>query len=197
MENFSILIVENDPMSTGLVRECLELGLTCTTPFKEAETLESALGLITHYGFDVILVDPSLPDASGLDTIRRLIEASPNAAVIAVSHNQDDDSFAIKCVRFGAQDHLEKQNLSPLALRKSIAYAIERKNILLDNQDVLDDLAVALQRIENLENLLPMCVGCKKIFNGESRWLSLDEYLRRPEIHSEKHLICPDCKDHI
>ena len=197
MENISILIVENDPSSTDLVRECLELSITGTTEIKEAETLASAMGLIAHYGFDVILVDPTLPDARGLDTIRRLIEASPNAAVIVVSDSQGEESFAIRCVRYGAQDHLEKQHLSPLALRKSIAYAIERKNILQDNQDVLDDLAVALHRIEKLENLLPLCVGCKKIYGRDSLWISLDDYQDRPEIQNEKHLICPDCQDQI
>ncbi len=77
-------------------------------------------------------------------------------------------------------------------LSKSITYAIERKKLLQEKYDVLSDLVLALEKIEYLESILPICAGCKKIYHEDKHWLSLEEYaqllsgVRKPTIPSAR-----------
>ena len=189
MDNISILIVEDNPADSLLIKEYLAEGRRFSAEIREAETLESALGLLVHYDFDVVLLDLSLPDSSGLDTVRRLITKFPELAVIVLTGLQDEE-VALQSVRYGAQDYLEKQQLSANTLSKSIRYSIERKLALQEKEELLNDLTLSLERIQSLEGMLPICVSCKKIHTADQQWLPIDEY-----VANRSHLVCPDCRN--
>lgn len=154
--------------------------------------MESALGLINHYDFDVVLIDLELPDSYGLDTIRKIMMKLPHTAIIALSGLKNEE-MAVKSVRYGAQDCLDKQHLSPIALSNSIRHSIERKKNLQDKEDLLQDLDDALQRIEVLENLLPFCLGCNKIFGADNKWHPMEECTNHFSIGQTSELMCPNC----
>ena len=164
-----------------------------TFEFLEVDSLKAALGLVHHYDFDAVLLDLHLPDSSGLDTVRKIITALPDTAVIVLTGLQDEET-AIQTVRYGAQDYLEKRNLTPVTLSKSIQYAIERKKNMQDKEDLLDDLDLALQRVEMLEDLLPLCIGCKKILDADNTWHSIQEFTGQPSTAKGSILICPLCQ---
>lgn len=189
MDNISILIVEDNPADSLLIKEYLAEGRRFSAEIMEAETLESALGLLVHYDFDVVLLDLSLPDSSGLDTVRRLITKFPELVVIVLTGLQDEE-VALQSVRYGAQDYLEKQQLSENMLSKSIRYSIERKLALQEKEELLNDLTLSLERIQSLEGMLPICVSCKKIHTADQQWLPIDEY-----VANRSHLVCPDCRN--
>lgn len=189
MDNISILIVEDNPGDSLLIKEYLAEGQRFSAEIMEAETLESALGLLVHYDFDVVLLDLSLPDSSGLDTVRRLITKFPELAVIVLTGLQDEE-VALQSVRYGAQDYLEKQQLSANTLSKSIRYSIERKLALQEKEELLNDLTLSLERIQSLEGMLPICVSCKKIHTADRQWLPIEEY-----VANRSHLVCPDCRN--
>jgi PAS domain S-box-containing protein len=66
-----------------------------------AETGERALARARETGFDVALVDVKLPDASGVDLIPALREASPNSEVVLITGFASMDA-AIAALRAGA-----------------------------------------------------------------------------------------------
>lgn len=189
MDNISILIVEDNPGDSLLIKEYLAEGQRFSAEIMEAETLESALGLLVHYDFDVVLLDLSLPDSSGLDTVRRLITKFPELAVIVLTGLQDEE-VALQSVRYGAQDYLEKQQLSANMLSKSIRYSIERKLAMQEKEELLNDLTLSLERIQSLEGMLPICVSCKKIHTADRQWLPIEEY-----VANRSHLVCPNCRN--
>ncbi|MHB8809230.1 MAG: response regulator [Desulfobulbaceae bacterium] len=189
MDNISILIVEDNPGDSLLIKEYLAEGQRFSAEIMEAETLESALGLLVHYDFDVVLLDLSLPDSSGLDTVRRLITKFPELAVIVLTGLQDEE-VALQSVRYGAQDYLEKQQLSANMLSKSIRYSIERKLAMQEKEELLNDLTLSFERIQSLEGMLPICVSCKKIHTADRQWLPIEEY-----VANRSHLVCPDCRN--
>ena len=76
--------------------------------------------------FDVILLDLTLPDSQGLDSLVRLAAEAP-AIPIVVLTNTKDAGLALEAIRAGAQDYLVKRHLHPEVLTRSIRYAIERK----------------------------------------------------------------------
>ena len=48
-------------------------------------------------------------------------------------------------------------------------------------------------KIQQLESLLPICMYCKKIRDGEHSWESLETYLHTHIGTDLTHGICPDC----
>ncbi len=75
----------------------------------EAETGFQALKLVRQYGFDVILLDISLPDRSGLEVLKQIKKECPAVAVLMLSmHNESE--FALRALKGGASGYLSKQS---------------------------------------------------------------------------------------
>lgn len=189
MDKLSILLIEDTPADIVLIKEMLSenkrLELT------EAATLKAAIDLLSHSDFDAVLLDLYLPDSQGIDTVRRVISRFPESAVVVLT-GLNHEQTAVQAIRYGAQDFLGIRDLSPRMLLKSVFYAIERKKFLQEKEDLLDDLALALKKIEALETILPMCVCCKKILNGNRQWFSVEEYLSHYPADMAGR-ICPEC----
>jgi DNA-binding NarL/FixJ family response regulator len=193
MNRFSVLVVQRDD-GINQILNCLNSQFDDNASLETAESLGAALALQAHYLFDIILVDPDLADSQGLETIRRLVSAAPESAVIVISENKGDESTAVRSLRYGAQDYIEKRHLSPFALGKAIIYAIERKNILQEKVDLLADLTSALEKLETLQSILRLCAGCQKIYDEHGkRWLDVDSYVETISSQRPKAL-CPDCR---
>lgn len=192
MEKLSILIVEDTPADILLIKEMLTDIKKLSCELTEVATLQAAIGLLSHYEFDAVLLDLFLPDSQGIETVRRVITRFPNSAVVVLTgvHN---DQMAAQAVRYGAQDFLEKQDLSPIMLQKSVMYAIERKKFLQEKEDLLDDLNLALKKIESLEGILPLCLCCKRILDVNKQWFGIDEYLSHHPDTEVINLVCPEC----
>ncbi|MGK7890605.1 MAG: response regulator [Leptolyngbyaceae cyanobacterium] len=77
--------------------------------------------------FDVILLDLTLPDSTGLHSLERLIAAVPTLPIVVLT-NTNDNELAIAAVRRGAQDYLMKRQVTQDLLVRSLRYAIERKH---------------------------------------------------------------------
>ena len=122
----SILLVEDDPLDVALFQEML--GETTTLQFEltHCSTLSSALTLLGKGNFGIILLDLSLPDAKGLDTVTRTHAAVPNVPIVVMTAVGDEE-IAVKALHEGAQDYLVKAQVDSNILIKSMRYAIERK----------------------------------------------------------------------
>ena len=65
--------------------------------------------------------------------------------ILIVLTGLKDQQVALQAVRFGAQDYLEKDQLTPTLLYRSILYAMERKKSIQDKMDLFADLGKALE----------------------------------------------------
>lgn len=123
-----ILLIEDNPGDTRLLRERLRdeseqrYDLTCV------ETLNDGIQALRQQHFDVILLDLSLPDSLGVETLLR-IRAEPSQAAIVVMTGSGDQSIGVQAVQAGAQDYLVKGETDEKLLRRAISYAIERQQI--------------------------------------------------------------------
>lgn len=57
------------------------------------------------------------------------------------------------------------------------------------------DLQRALDEIETLSGLLPICALCKKIRDDKGYWNLLESYIEQHSKASFSHGLCPDCAD--
>lgn len=69
----------------------------------------------------------------------------------------------------------------------------ERKKIENEKEKLVVDLRKALDEIETLRGILPLCSFCKKIRDDKDRWEQVDVYLHKHSQADISHCICPEC----
>jgi len=83
-----------------------------------AGSVEEAIEVIRTAKPDIVLMDFTLPDGTGVDATRKVLEEHPNCKIIFLTmSDSDDDLFA--AIRSGAKGYLLK-NLSPSNLVTAI-----------------------------------------------------------------------------
>ena len=90
------------------------------------ETLAEAKRFLHSYRVACVLLDLTLPDASGLDGLLDLRGVSSEAPIVVVTAD-DDESRGIRAVQAGAQDYLIKGRMTGEDLSRAVLYAIERQ----------------------------------------------------------------------
>ena len=121
-----VLLVEDCPDHAALISAKLKKATRLRAEITHVDRVSSGLERIADGGFDVVLLDFSLPDSFGIDTFRRVHEAAPRLPIIVLT-SLDDNQLAVQAVREGAQDYLIKREADTRLLVRSILYAIERQ----------------------------------------------------------------------
>ena len=100
-----VLVVEDDPLVTGALRILFE---ATGHRFSEAGTVADALRVCTDDCPDVMLLDLTLPDGSGLDVLTSLRARGLTAPITAVLSGHDDPELAKRCRTLGCREMLLK-----------------------------------------------------------------------------------------
>ncbi len=124
-----VLHVEDDADDALLVREVLTAAAEQEFSVMQAGSLISALELLKSSAIDVILLDLTLPDSSGLDTFRRMAAAAPDIPIVVLS-GWDDRRTAMMAVQHGAQDYLSKADIEQRILQRVLTHAIKRQALV-------------------------------------------------------------------
>ncbi|MEM7553105.1 MAG: ATP-binding protein [Cyanobacteria bacterium P01_A01_bin.84] len=125
---FNVLLVEDNPGDAFLIQEEFKSAKTFESRVIHVEYLEKAIALLAENTFDVILLDLSLPDSRGIETLKT-IEAKVFGVPIVILTGLNDEKLAIQALRQGAQDYLVKGQVMGDVLVHALRYAIERKQI--------------------------------------------------------------------
>jgi phosphoserine phosphatase RsbU/P len=131
-----ILLVEDNPGDARLLLETLREAASLRFDLDHVERLSAARQRSVEGGIDVVLLDLSLPDAQGLDTVRECLTFAAEAPIIVLT-GLNDESVAVQAVQAGAQDYLVKGQVDSVLLVRSIRYAMERKRLELERQQLL------------------------------------------------------------
>jgi len=126
-----VLLIEDDPEDALLLREMLAQRRDSRFNLECADRLQAGLERLGNGGTDVLLLDLSLPDSIGLETVHK-VHAHASGVPIVVLTGLDDEALAIRAVREGAQDYLVKGQVDSNLLVRSIHYAIERHRLLTE-----------------------------------------------------------------
>jgi signal transduction histidine kinase/DNA-binding NarL/FixJ family response regulator len=124
-----ILLVEDNEGDFLLVEEYLK-EVFGTVDIEHCWRISEAKKSLTENKFDIILLDLTLPDSNGKESIREIMELV-NGTPVVVLTGYADKHFAIDTIELGVQDYLIKDDVSPTILQKSISYSIERNKIQL------------------------------------------------------------------
>ena len=129
-----ILIVDDEEVVRRLFVSCLSERYDCS----EAASTREALALLAQTDFSLVLTDIIMPELSGIELLRKIIETYPYTSVIMVS-GINQPQRALDAVRLGAFDYLIKPcDLGVLEL--TVERALERRTLLLNARQYKLDL---------------------------------------------------------
>src|SRR6202451_3938614 len=121
-----LLIVEDNPGDARLLGEMFKEQGAHNTELTLVERMSEAEQHLAKRAYDVVLLDLGLPDAQGLEAVRRAFAAAPRVPLVVLTA-LDDESLAVQALQEGAQDYLIKDQIEPRGLLRALRYAIERK----------------------------------------------------------------------
>jgi diguanylate cyclase (GGDEF)-like protein len=122
----ALLLVEDNAFIARLVGEML---MQQPTPLElvHVECLADARASLAASRPACVLLDLTLPDADGLQSLLEVRSAAPDVPVVVLTGTEDEE-LAVRAVQEGAQDYLVKRKVDLDGLGRAIRYAIERKS---------------------------------------------------------------------
>lgn len=170
---------ENNPYRPGDTEHFLGSGLYCETVIRTGNPL-----LVPD-----ALVDPEWrenPDMrlgmiSYLGLPINLPDGSPFGTICVLDDKAN--SFSDLYVRLLSQFKTVVESHLQLAV---LNQSLEGKN---------KDLQSALKRVETLEQIIPVCVKCKKVRDDEGFWSRIEAYLAKHQNLEVSHSLCPECAE--
>jgi diguanylate cyclase (GGDEF)-like protein/PAS domain S-box-containing protein len=167
----NILLVEDNPGDARLLRERLSEQHSLSIELTHVKCMGDAEKHLANHAVDIVLLDLGLPDAQGLEGVRRAHLAGP-AVPLVVLTGLDDESLAAQVLQEGAQEHLIKGQIETRGLLRAMRYAVERK-VMQDALFVKEEaLFVEKERAQVTLNSIGDAVICTDI-SGNISFLNL------------------------
>jgi PAS domain S-box-containing protein len=122
----TVLLVEDNPGLGRMISDMLAQAPGSTFTVESTVSLADGLARLSTGGIELILLDLSLPDSSGLDTFLSIYNRAPDVPIVVLTA-LEDETIALTALREGAQDYLIKSEINARVLVRAIRYAVERK----------------------------------------------------------------------
>jgi len=124
-EALRVLLVEDNAVSAQLAKTMLAHADGSGFEVQTAGSLMDALDLLGARGFDVILLDLSLPDSEGIGTLTAIRVHAPQVPVLVLT-GLNNETLANSALQNGAQDYIVKGQFDGNALARALRYAVTR-----------------------------------------------------------------------
>ncbi|MEU7896621.1 SpoIIE family protein phosphatase [Nonomuraea sp. NPDC049152] len=163
-----LLLIEDDAGDAFLVEELLQEvekppAITWARSIAEARERFSS-------EIQCVLVDLSLPDASGMEALRHVLAMAPDVAVLVLT-GLNDAHVGIAAVAEGAEDYLVKQDVDARLLARAIRYALERKRADLAHQRLIQSELIHRENTRLEHGLLPVALLTPGLVEHQTRYL--------------------------
>jgi two-component system cell cycle response regulator len=137
-----VLLVEDKPGDARLAQVALSEmpGVEVVVVETVGRLVDAVAWLGIHFA-DVVLLDLSLPDSHGVETVEQLCAEVADVAIVVLT-GPDDDQMALAALEAGAHDYIEKERLDGYLLSRTVRYARERHRLLSEVRalTVMDEL---------------------------------------------------------
>ncbi|MGB0641430.1 MAG: ATP-binding protein [Myxococcota bacterium] len=107
--------------------------LTCVGSGKDAQRV------LEEQGCDLLITDKNLPDINGLELLQQAKEVNPFSEVIIITGYASLET-ALAAMEYDAFDYVVKPLNNVFDIRKKVRRAMEKQDLALENQRLLDEL---------------------------------------------------------
>jgi len=148
LQSITIVAVEDDPADFGLIRAFSRpkkrgIGGINEPVLVWAKTLAEGIVIARNKKPDIVLLDLSLPDSAGLETVHAMRDALPDVPIVILT-GQDDNVLSNAALQAGAQDYLVKGQFDHDALDRAVRHALVRNALELRLSESIQRLELAL-----------------------------------------------------
>ena len=130
-DSIRLLLVEDDDRAATRLSEMLRRPEGAWFDITRVPRVEEALVKLQHESYDVMLIDLSVHEGYGLDSLLRARAAALSVPIVVLTY-QRDEAIALKAARAGAQDYLTKGEVTPELISRTLLHAVERHRMLRD-----------------------------------------------------------------
>lgn len=171
-----VLIIDDDEMVTGLVKEILRQEYDVESCDSSAAGAE-----MTGAGnFDIVLSDLKMPGLDGIGVLKRVKELSPKTAVLIMTGFASIDT-AVEAIKLGAFDYIAKP-FDIDYLKQKIENALGRQKLKEEVADLKDIVSIyevskALSSSIGLRQILKLIldISCKQLKADSGSVMLMDE----------------------
>ncbi|MCC3496301.1 MAG: PAS domain S-box protein [Microcoleus sp. PH2017_15_JOR_U_A] len=158
---YTILFVDDSEVDRATYRRFLLQDSDRTYNIVEFDNGEDALQWCQHEIPDILLLDYYLPDIDGLELLEELLQQTGrNTLPAIVLTGQGNLQMAVDLLKSGAQDYLQKSQITPEVLQRSISYVLRHSQLMRERewqrqqQQILAKTALAIRDSLKLEDIL-------------------------------------------
>ncbi|MCB1680792.1 MAG: response regulator [Alphaproteobacteria bacterium] len=129
--NVNLLVVDDNPADRSLLKRYMSKAGN-VVHIREAETAKDALTILKgREKIDCVFLDYRLPDQDGISLLKEIYDKESDLGPfpVVMLTGQGSESVIIDAIRYGAQDYLIKDNISPDTLHIAITKARELFNL--------------------------------------------------------------------
>jgi len=119
-----ILLIESDKQTSKRIRSALSTADQTSFAVESVSRLRDGVRRLLQKRYDAILLDFSLTDNKGLNTLSKVNPAWTQTPVLILV-GEDQEAMAKEAVRYGAQDYLLPRHLDSYSLPRALHRAIE------------------------------------------------------------------------
>ena len=141
-----VLLVEDEEGDAYLVKIGLKQTKSALFEIIWARSMQAMRVELATGMFDVVLLDISLPDSEGLETIQTAKQLVADIPIVVLTGQADSD-FALKALTAGAADYMVKGDFGFDGLSRIICYALARKEMETENNLLVTALTSAANAI--------------------------------------------------
>ena len=163
-----ILVIEDNPADAAIIHIYFEESAFGHTIF-QAESLKRGFEILREHSIDLVLLDLTLTDSFGFNTVEKFLAEFPNVPVIVMT-GLKNEILGVQCVRAGAQDFLVKGEFDSRALVKSIRHAQQRFQTQTKLQESAQKLSQQQKRLQEAQELANLANWEMDVVTNAMKW---------------------------
>ncbi|MEM1153055.1 MAG: response regulator transcription factor [Pseudomonadota bacterium] len=148
MSEYCVLVADDHPLYRDALSNLVSAAFDDVRVL-ESEDIATTLTQLTTGQIDLVLLDLSMPDAEGLDGLRRLRESSPATPVIICSAH-DDPALVREAFQLGVSGYLPKS--SGTEVTKHALQLVRSGGVYVPSQALMESVAQVAAQADETEN---------------------------------------------